>query len=265
MDNDNYLDIPASARDGFVYRIISVQHLLELFETKQNVLLKPRKWEDPFENFILSSRVQLPTGELATFGFRDCFYGQCWTLQSASDAMWRIYSPKLDAVRIRSTVRKLGESLSRARGDWAHDEAFIGRVQYLPNEKLMAFAKNAFRGMESPSARMFAKTLLVKRPAFKHEREVRLLFFQRDKVHAQKDLLAYPVDPHEFVEQIMIHPRMHKQEANTLRQKIKAKTGFHGPIKRSLLYAPPPDLVLPFNGLSPVVRRTRQKRRAADL
>lgn len=105
MEDKNYLDISTAVRGQFIYRIVSVERLLQLFQTQQNTLIKPKKWDDPFENFILQSQVRIPTGEIATFGFRDQFYGQCWTLHSASDAMWRIYSPNKNAVRIRSTIQ----------------------------------------------------------------------------------------------------------------------------------------------------------------
>jgi len=35
----------------------------------------------------------MPTGEVVEWGFREDFFGQCWTFHKASDAMWRIYSP----------------------------------------------------------------------------------------------------------------------------------------------------------------------------
>lgn len=223
-----------------------VELTLTLFEKKRNVLVKPKRWDDPFENFILQSKVMLPTGEQATFGFRDHFYGQCWTLHSASDAMWRIYSPKANAVRIRSTISSLLETLGQACGAWAHVEAFIGKVKYLPNKRLIEYANNVFNGSAILGARMFAQTLLIKRPAFKHEREVRLLFFPHDETHAKDDFHSYAIDPHVFVDQIMIDPRLPEKNANTLRDRIRKRTGYQGSIKRSLLYAAPPKLVLPF-------------------
>ena len=76
-----------------------MKRLLELFQTRHNVLVAPEKWDDPFENFILKSdRVS-----------RRGWYGQCWTWQRASDAMWRIYSGDKNGVRMRSTPAKLLE------------------------------------------------------------------------------------------------------------------------------------------------------------
>lgn len=234
-------------RDTFVYRIIPTDRLFRLFASRQNVLVKPKRWEDPFENFILQARVQLPDGARATFGFRDHFYGQCWTLQSASDAMWRIYSANSEAVRVRSTVRKLAESLWQCCGEWAPHEAFIGKVQYLTTNKLKKVADGFLRSEGGLlSMRLFATTLLVKRPAFRHEREVRLIFTPHEKHKASSDLFSYPIDPNELIDQIMIDPRKAKQDANALKREIRSKTGFAGPIKRSLLYAPPPTWTIPW-------------------
>lgn len=246
MDDKNFIDISPTLRRSFVYRIVPVHRLFELFENKQNVLVKPKMWEDPFENFILQSNVKLSTGQLATLDIRDQLYGQCWTLHSASDAMWRIYSPKGNAVRIRSTVQALAESLGRACGSLSYVEAFIGRVKYLPSKRLIQYANDAFQAATIPYSRMFAQTLLVKRPAFKHEREVRLIFLSSNPDSAKDDLYAYGVDPHTLIDQMMIDPRLSLTAVNALREEIKAKTAFRGPIKRSMLYATPPSLVIPF-------------------
>jgi hypothetical protein len=93
---------------------------------------------------------------------------------------------------------------SRTCGEWDHIEAFIGKVKYL-NKRLIRYANSVFKGgAEGLSSRLFAETLLVKRLAFAHEREVRLLFFRRDKASASDDLYPYSVDPHALIDQIMI-------------------------------------------------------------
>lgn len=244
MNDENYIEIPAATRSRYIYRIISVKRLFELFENRQNVLVKPRRWDDPFENFILRAQIRLPTGELARFSFHDQFYGQCWTLQTASDAMWRIYSRDGNAVRIRSTIANVAESLSKTLGEHAQIQAFIGKVRYLPSKRLKEFASSWFPGARNLRARVSADTLLVKRPAFKHEREVRLLYFQHNAADATGDLYWYSVDPHAFIDQIMIDPRMSEPDANELKERIREKTDYRGSILRSLLYAAPPAMIV---------------------
>ncbi len=184
-----YLNILKGERDNHVFRIISLPRLFELFERRANTLVMPHKWDDPFENFILGLKAQLPTGEPVEFGQRHNFYGQCWTLTASSDAMWRIYSRDKKSVRIRSRTRKLVETFDLS----AIGMVFVGKVHYLSTEGLLAWAKRLFRRADLPDARLLAKTLLVKRTAFSHEEEVRLLYFQPKP---GGELLPYRVDPH---------------------------------------------------------------------
>lgn len=236
------LNLTKMSKDTFVYRILSKARLYELFATRENVLVRPSKWEDPFENFILKSPVQTASGEMGEFAFHDHFYGQCWTLHKSSDAMWRIYSRDKDAVRVRTTIDKLAGSLSAHLGPWAHVQSFIGKVEYLSEKKLRKFAATIFNN--GLNANAFARSLLIKRLAFQHEREVRLLYFEKDKIKQTGGLFRYSVDPHALIDQIMTDPRLPQAKAVALKQEIEQKTSFRGPIKRSLLYAPPKGFVI---------------------
>ena len=87
------INIESADLDKKIYRVISLEMLLELFVDGKNTLVKPAEWSDTFENFILKSKVRLQSGKVIQYNYFDRMYGQCWTLQSASDAMWQIYSP----------------------------------------------------------------------------------------------------------------------------------------------------------------------------
>lgn len=221
--------------DRSVYRIISEARLFELFDKQKNVLVRPSMWDDPFENFILNSTVRTSDGELGDFGFRNDLFGQCWTFQKASDAMWRIYSSEKRGVRIRSTPRKLLASLSAELGDCATSQAFVGKVRYLPDAKLRQFARDIFRG--GLNAENVVSTLLVKRPAFEHEREIRLAYF--DSAHSTSDLYAYRIDAHQLIDQMMTDPRLTADDTRKFHDLIRSKTNFRGRMLRSMLYAPP--------------------------
>ena len=245
LNKSNYIDLDLEVKDQYIYRIISLDRLYELFSTKQNVLVSPKKWEDPFENFIMNLKARLPDGEVVGLGFRNDFCGQCWTRHKASDAMWRIYSPESNGVRIRTTVPKLAASLASTLGEWKNVQCFIGKVKYLNNSKLMAFANTVFKGHINPPAHILAKTLLVKRPAFRHENEVRLLYFEK-KNGKTNNIYKYHVDPHSLIDQIMIDPRVEYTEFKKIKNDIKNIIGFKARILRSMLYTPPKDMVFPF-------------------
>lgn len=245
LSSFNYINVPQSERDRPLYRIISLDRLFQLFESKRNVLVAPSKWEDPFENFILNSRMGHGGGSPGQrFLNQECIFGQCWTRRAASDAMWRIYSPDKGAVRIRSTPRRLLESLAATTGAPC-DEAFIGKVKYLSQAKLVRFAESALQIPDGLEVRM-ARTLLVKRMAFDHEQEVRLLFIGPVTMlaEARKSIHSYTVDPHDLIDQVMVDPRQSLSDFKSIRQQIHERTGFKGPVVRSLLYEPPPQMLL---------------------
>ncbi len=216
-----YLHLDTEQRLRPIYRFVPQNLLFALFRSRENVVVSPTKWDDPFENFL--SRV--PGAP------RQHWYGQCWTRNKASDAMWRIYSPQKTAVRIRTTPRKL-EMASRDPL-W---RVFVGRVQY-PSEGDIEKAFLSAKGGRVSDLKS-AETLLVKRRAFQHEGEVRLLI-HAPKLQGKNGVLSYAVDPHALVDQIMLDPRLSPDEAGDLKRLIKEQTGFRGRIMRSLLYQPP--------------------------
>jgi hypothetical protein len=109
-----YLNLQPADLNRFVYRITTLERLYRLFESRKNVLVRPRLWDDPYENFILRQRVRHKSGEIREYNYHESIYGQCWTFHKASDAMWRIYAPGGDGVRIRTTINDLSQGLRSA-------------------------------------------------------------------------------------------------------------------------------------------------------
>ncbi len=229
--------------DKPIYRIISLERLLELFVTGTNTLVKPALWEDVFENFILKSPVRLRSGEIVEYNYYDRMYGQCWTLHQASDAMWRIYSLHQNGLRVRTTIRKLAESLVAAQRSLPEVKCCVGKVQYLSDKALMHIANTTFDDSGIGIEEIF-RSLLVKRTAFIHEKEVRVIYQELDDNAFSCDLYRYPVDPHQLIDQIMIDPRRSYEEFKMIKEIILKTTGFKGEIKRSLLYTLPKDITL---------------------
>jgi Protein of unknown function (DUF2971) len=241
-----FLNIKNEDVDKYIYRITSLKRLMELFKSNKNTLVKPREWNDPYENFILRSKVKQTTGEIVEYNFHDHFYGQCWTQQRASDAMWRIYSPKGSSVRIRTTIRQLLQSLYSSQSNLPEVKCYLGKVLYLSEKKLYEFANNIFDDSGVSVDKLFS-SLLAKRLAFKHENEVRLLFFEMDEKSCHKNIFKYELDPHTIISQIMLDPRYSVSEAKKIMTHLRNTTGYEGSIKRSLLYSLPKEIIINAN------------------
>jgi hypothetical protein len=115
MEGVTFIEI--SDLDQPVYRIFPCHRLSEMFSERELVMVRPSSWDDPFENFLLQCGVIDGCGKVTSLAsLRDHWYGLCWTTNEDSDAMWRIYSPDKKGVRVKTTIRKLADTL-RERGD----------------------------------------------------------------------------------------------------------------------------------------------------
>lgn len=238
----NQLFFKPGELDKNIYRIMPVERLFQCFREQALVLVRPNKWDDPFENLLLSASFQTSDGAMGSMPtIRNSVYGQCWTYHRETDAMWRIYSHEKNGVKVRTTPRKLFEALVSAMPDLHELQCFIGNVQYRPKGKLLEELQNL--DLFNTNGSGIAESLLYKRGEFAHEKEVRLIYSsQEDK---GDDVIRFRIDPHTLFESIVFDPRMDPDLCEVYRSTIKQKM-FPGNVSRSRLYDPPDDLRLSF-------------------
>lgn len=244
MNETNFIDFERGELKKPIFRVFSYCRFVETLANRRLTLVKPRLWDDPFENFILRSRFRLPEGAIITLAASEQLYGQCWSRTKESDAMWRIYAPKKDGVKVRTTPKKLGNVLWARCASQPEVSCFIGKVRYLSRLKLSDNSStplNVDSAPSDPSGREHAKSLLLKRWAFSHENEVRLICYNRDKNY-DEDVIHFPISPVEVFDQIIFDPRMAVCEYEKKKEQV-VKLGYPSErIKRSGLYEPP-DLI----------------------
>ncbi len=236
----NFANLSKRQKNSYIYRTTTFSRLVELFETNQNTLISPSRWDDPFENYILKAIFDRE-GENVQFSAHNRSFAQCWSLKYESDAMWRIYSPDKSAVRIRTKVEKLAKSLS-AKCETPHISAYIGQVEYYSKKAMSSIAKKIFEDIEDGIETNFARTLLCKRKAFNHEKEVRLMYFGN---HTDKgsETYKYEINPHELIDSVAIDPRAPDQLVDVYKYYLRNRIKFRGHIIKSRLYDPPEQLI----------------------
>lgn len=236
--NLNFLNLTKKELDTPIYRIMKEEHVIRLFAEQRNVLSQIHNWKDKFENFQMALGGVLD-GERFEFTFKNDFVGQCWTRHALSEAMWGIYANDTSKrfLRIKSTPRKLLTALAKAHPRMPQDTCFLGRVLYKTEKGLRSFLEDG--GQMSISTVGFARALLLKRRAFKHENEVRLLYFGKAEDCNDKGLYRYAVDPNDMVTQIMGDPNRDRTNWVKDKARLKKETGFAEEIKRSKMYDPP--------------------------
>jgi len=225
-----------------IYRIFSFQRLESIFIGRQLTLVKPSLWDDPFENFILGAQGTLNDGTPFNIGFRNHYYGQCWSRTRESDAMWRIYSPEKDGVKVKTTIGKLFRPLFQKGGDFRtiHNEeynlsSFVGKVKYQSQKSLTGMLKDGNRmngKVMDQSGWGQASSFYFKRLAFKHENEIRLIYKDTDNFH---NLFHFEIDPHDLFDEIVLDPRMATSEVQRIKTQLR-DWGYEKKVIQSGLY-----------------------------
>jgi len=234
----NFIDISQQEYSKKIYRVFTIDRLIEMFEQKENALVKPELWDDPFENFILKIPIKHNTGKVSKSSLRERGYGQCWTMNIESDAMWRIYSPDKNGVKIRTTIRKLFQSLYSTQTPYASTSCFIGKVKYYSKKDIEKLISDRIAGRKQFTRNIGqARSLIFKRNAFKHENEIRLIYLDP---HNQSNLNVYfyPCDPLSLIDRITFDPRMNARLYNIYKKHLKS-IGYQGTMVQSSLYRPP--------------------------
>lgn len=243
----NSIDLDAN---DVIYRIFDVDKFMLTMRNKNLCLVRPYMWDDPFENFLLSSVGQLEDGTLVGFdSIRDRFYGQCWTLKKECDGLWRNYKGKASAaIKVKTTVGKLMEHFYDLQNKFHQLSYFIGKVEYVNDAEIENYFKSEVDIMNFQHGVEFAQSLLIKRNSFAYEEEVRLIFSKPATNEIDMATLINPwddtdrffvkIDPNLLFDEIEIDPWLPKADYDLLKQDIVA-LGYTGNITRSSLYDRP--------------------------
>lgn len=226
-----------------VYQILPVKYLINILRNKtlrfNNILYA---WEDPYELFMFKQKIVIDNYNdcSALLDMQKNFYGQCWSLNKDSDAMWRIYSPDKDGVRIKTSVGKMIEVLNQIRSVMRVAPLF-GKVKYLPQNKITEWLLHTQSVENIWIYNLLSDSLFIKRHEFEHENEVRFLLyngnFENASVHSNihDDYIDVQVEPAWFIEEIALDPRLSDEDLEDRKNILSSVIG-DIPICKSDLY-----------------------------
>lgn len=237
MDKNQFINLRCPEDiDAHVYRIMREQHVLSLFDSRRNALSRFGNWKDKFENFLMNCGHEFDGVKYDNVLINN-MVAQCWTSNKYSDAMWGIYAnnPQERFLRIRSTPRRLLRSCDSIKVTFARPR--VGAVLYRSTEYIKKYYDRV-KSEDVKTDRLF-DSLLLKRSAFSHEREIRLIYCAMYESLDGNGLFWYDVDPHDMVTQIMADPNRNKSNWISDEKRIRDKTKFVGDIKRSRIYDAP--------------------------
>lgn len=240
-----YLDTP-------IYKYIPFKYLKLMIQNSNLYFGRVSSWEDVYENWFLKEQMVLPSGEKGSAKeLIPGVFGQSWTLQEESDAMWRIYS-RLDrtlhdylddtAVRIKTTARKLYNVI------YANDEDFntsyIGAVKYLSQNDFLKMQDSLSPLNPLDLSEVFVKSYFFKRAPFEHEKEVRpILIYSPKHENFGKDGVSFDIDFDNLIDEMVTDPRLTPDEYRTVRGQLIGLGAKSDKVRNSELYNIPPHTI----------------------
>lgn len=217
---------------GRLYRIISFDRAVQIFENRELHFANPSTWEDPYE-------VRLQHGASHTL------FGQCWCTRGVSDAMWRIYSPNHLGVRISTSTRKLKAALVTGAKCVGGTER-LGNVEYISQHDINLEMRNIHSELQVKfSTKRAMDALFLKREAFDHEAEYRaVLHIPNASQEALRDGVKIKVNPHKFIDSILLDPRAPKELAAAFAFYFTDKLNYKLRVAPSVLYKSQTPLIV---------------------
>ncbi len=165
-------------KDFPLYKIIPYKYLLQWIYAEKVRFDQVSKWDDVYELFLFKQNYVQKDGSPYNLKAENfAFYGQSWTLlTSESDALWRIYSPDKLSVKIKTTYNKIGELLENSDAFSQKMGAYFGMVEYMKTKQIEEKIDEYVKDITSENN--IANSLCIKRDAFFHEKEFRIILWK---------------------------------------------------------------------------------------
>ncbi|MEE0082958.1 MAG: hypothetical protein UE068_01935 [Paludibacteraceae bacterium] len=218
-----------------IYKYIPLKYVITMLSNKKLYVGKVKEWDDPYENFFLKQTFLYGSEHIiATDDIIKVIYGQSWTTEPESDAMWRIYSNKKNlndiAIKIKTTAQKLFEAVYISEDCSATTS--IGSVEYKKIEDITKWMETLNISTVDDIGKNIVPSLYMKRIPFSHEKEVRIII---NKVEDLGDYIEYDINPESMFDEFVIDPRVDNNNFNKI---INRLTPYIMPCKisRSSLY-----------------------------
>lgn len=234
--------------DEVIYKYFPLRYLEPLLQNRLLRVDHTSNWEDVYENFFLKNEFIYENMSGRADGLIGCVYGQSWTLQDESDAMWRIYSNKYRescAIRIKTTVGKLFSVIypEKSSSTMHASSSFIGRVKYVSDDELLSWQQRSIPASEV--IQMMINSFFIKRKPFEHEQEVRIIrTIPGDFCNIGVEYLEFEIDPESLIDEYVIEPRLTQVQSDVVKSQLVDLGVNPSKIRQSDLYQFKPSKII---------------------
>ena len=230
-------------KQTYVYKFIKLKHLEPLIKNQKLRIDRISNWDDPYENFFLKSNFYTYADfykkvvKVYTESIINHTYGQSWTLIEESDAMWRIYSNKENieetAIRIKIKADNLFGIVYTEDNCMATTSMHI--VKYKTDDEITKWFSSFKEDINNNFPKYAEESLHIKRKAFEHEQEVRIII-STDSQSKESEFLEFNIPNLDIIEEFILDPRLKEENVEEITQQLCKLGVDRNKIKKSKLY-----------------------------
>jgi hypothetical protein len=241
------------ADEAIIWRFVDTKKLVSLIDSTALPFVRPDQFEDKFEgyppkgNAIHESDLRdIPPEQRAELAIklsknvlnlahmaRQIIFVNCWHInEHESASMWKLYLRSDEGVAIRSTFKRLKDSLREAP-----QKVEIGQVQYIDYETAR---------VETAPIDMLA-LCMRKRKSFEHERELRAIHWDstesmeiihKERTHNSKQIILIPICLDTLIEKVFVAPTSPPSYMDLTKSELE-RFGIDKPVQQSRLAEDP--------------------------
>lgn len=203
--------------DTKIYRYVELEKTIEIVSGRFR-LTTPFKWThgDPFEAPLFRCTIERSDGQRIDLGTESQrLFCSCWSIHEESDAMWRLYCREGGA-KISTTAERLFSRIYNHR-DYTVGPALypkIGKVRYWSQARIESLVTNSSRVRKmflAANCSGYYQSLLIKRKAYAHEGEVRVIAHDFDghfRSVEDQQYMGLKFEDSSWIDGIVVSPRM---------------------------------------------------------
>jgi hypothetical protein len=191
-----------------IFRIFPIHRFFEMVSNDELTLVSYKKWDDPLENILKNLTVQNNNTTISFYELLDCVLGQCWSIKPECDGLWKNFASIDSGVSVQVNAMEIFDALTNQdtnkfnRSNW-----FIGRVKYYTREKLKTILPEKLGFVLDSTGKELAATMLLKQDAFSYEKEVRIIWNDRDKNFQKKGIASFKIPCKKLIKKITFAPK----------------------------------------------------------
>lgn len=207
------------AKDEFIakhprlYRYLSIERALELFDTNRIQLRNPAEWKDPFEKFYLKKTFVIKDKE-HELPIKNQLLA-CSFSTTISEASWQMYTPEHDGIRITFDTKSFLNSLTSIN---ENSNLYIGPVEYIKTLDFYSLGKlaNPLKReiIDKKIGKAQLQLFLKKRLAFEYEQEIRLMQISSSKLSTS----SFEIELLKCALEVQLHPLLGKNHAAIIKK-----------------------------------------------